>query len=311
MGPPRWLRKSLLIALVFAGTLLIVPFASSVPQARSEHLGTFALPFSGCLPSAYTSPDSLRIPNAPPGAGLSSLGSGTTFGAEYELKASKLPASKHGTPVLIPVASAVFPTGGTTTYVLSIPAQSLNLSSLSTWSAPLGASLTLSAPLNFSSGTARLSTSWVAVVAKAPANSVRLHFQWRWWTNVSGVVTFGHWSHVITVNNTSEQPTAFNAAPWVGTISTTGASAPGGTNYTAVIQGHVTSTYFRMVVETTNGKELNSACLSTVGLGKITSYNATLPLDNFNGTAIAPGNYIVHIHDSLNAMVVVAKVAVT
>jgi hypothetical protein len=280
--------------------------------AASVPAGSGAIEVSGnttCLPHQTTSPSSLLIPLSSPSGGQATLSPGTVFGAQFEYQAPHLPPS-HNTKLNIPSVTTVFPVSGGGSQTFFFIHRSFVLTG-GGWSKPVSANHTLSANVTFSAASAHLTTSWLAVMANATYGTVQIQFQWQWWYESPGGgahVHFGPWSHGINSGNSTQQPTTFYPAPLVTVLSTSGGSQLAGTNYTAALTGNVSSTHFRMVVETSGGSELNSVCLSTPAVA--TTFNASIPLTYSNGTLLPPGHYLVHILNAGAAIVVFEKVTV-
>jgi hypothetical protein len=237
------------------------------------------------------------------------LSRGTVFGAQFEYRAIHLP-SNHFTKFTVPSATAVFPLSGGGSQTFFFVHRSFVLTA-GGWSKPVSVNHTLSSNVTFGSTTAHLTTSWLAVMANATYGTAQIHFQWQWWLKSPGPgshIQFGPWSQNITTANSTQQPTTFYPAPSVNVVSTSGSSQLTGTNYTADLSGNVSSTHFRMLVETPGGSERNSVCLVTPGVA--TTFNASIPLTYSNGTLLPPGHYVVHVLNAGTAIVVFEKVTV-
>jgi hypothetical protein len=310
----RW-QPSVANSCALAVVLFLLPLAvgSAFPGPStpltpgSSGIGVFAN--TTCLPHHTTSPSSLLIPLASPSGRQATLTAGTVFGAQFEYQATHLPPN-HNTKFTVPSVTAVFPLSGGGSQTFFFTHRSFVLTG-GGWSNPVSVNHTLSANVTFSTTSAHLTTTWLAVMANATYGTAQIQFQWQWWIKPSGSgghVQLGPWSHAINTANSTEQPTTFYPAPLVNVVSTSGSSQLSGMNYTADLSGNVSNTHFRMLVETPGGSELNSVCLVTPAVA--TTFNASLPLTNWNGTPLPPGKYLIHALNAGAAIVVFEKVTV-
>jgi hypothetical protein len=311
-GTTRWIvGASALFAALLAVPLVAASGLPPSPVAAGGGVTAGVQPAvnSTCPTTLTISPDSLLIPLAPPSGTAAKLHVGDTFGADYEYQATKLP-SGHATSFYVPSASAKFQTSSSTGVSFFFIHRTFSLSA-SGWSKPVSQSKVLAANLTFSTTNADLSALPLAVMANASYGTAQIEFQWQWWYKLSGSTTvqYGPWSKQYTTGNNTEQPTIFYPAPLVSVVSVSGTTNQiPGTNYTVELKGNVSGTSFRMVVESTSGKELNTVCHTTPTGAK--TYNDSIALTYSNGTLLPGGTYIVHVHNAGRAVVVVEKVSV-
>ncbi|HEV2316070.1 MAG TPA: hypothetical protein VGV89_00645 [Thermoplasmata archaeon] len=237
------------------------------------------------------------------------MNTGDVLAAQYEYQLSRLPAGQT-VQVSIPTASAAFHLSSGSALSLTFLHRNVSVAH-GGWSPPVSTNRTLSSPITFSPKNADLSSGWLAVTTASPYGTVQIQFQWRWVVQQNGQggkTQTGPWSHSVNTGNTTQQPTTFYAAPWVHAFAASGTRQPAGSNYTLDLQGNVSGTIFKLIVETATGTELNTKCLATPsGAG---TFNATLPLTYSNGTPLRPGSYVVHIKDAGSAIVVFARITV-
>ncbi|MCI4351247.1 MAG: hypothetical protein L3K15_07025 [Thermoplasmata archaeon] len=296
------------IALLVGLVLGVMSGLSVVPTASSRHSvappGASATA-SGCAPSGIRSPDSLLIPTAGPRA---SLAAGSSVRASYQAQLLTAPPGNRAS-LFVPSVQASFPTttGGRVQIYLH-PAW-LPITGTG-WSKSVTASTKISSAVGFPHGNATLSTAWLAVMANTTYGGYQVQFRWMWaTTNATGGTTKSPWSGAVNASTSSQQPTRFFPAPYVGVVSTTPLTgAAGGSTFTANLSGNVSSTFFRILTESGTGHELNSVCRTTAA--GLTTFNASIPLDYANGTALPSGSYIVHIHNEGGAIVVFKQVRV-
>lgn len=265
-----------------------------------------------CGAQSPVSPASILIPLAQPSGSLGKHATSAILGANVEFRAlNASPLELLRTSVRLPSIYATFyPQSGSRLQLQYLP-QNASLP-LTGWSSPLSASQSINPSTTFSTSPATLSSGWHAVMVNASYGSFQLEFRWQWWVKTGGHqagTQFSPWSRSVTANTTHEQPSTFYPAPWVGVHSTSGSKVPPGSTYAVDLVGNVSGTAFRVVLETSSGHELNTAC-ATSPVGSAT-YNATIPLTYANGTAVPAGPYIVHIHNAGTAIVVFANLAVT
>jgi hypothetical protein len=215
---------------------------------------------------------------------------------------------RHIASISVPSVLASFPTGGGKIQVF-LPPTWIHLRGTG-WSSSVSGLTKITSTVVFPGGNATLSTGWLAVMANPTFGSYLLHFRWQWTTLPAvGRAVTSPWSGRISMSNENEQPNSFYPAPFVGVASTTTlAGANPGSTFSATLTGNVSSTYFRILTESPTGHEMNSVCLAT-GAG-LTTFNASIPLDYANGTALAPGNYVVHIHNEGGPIVVFRQLRV-
>lgn len=255
------------------------------------------------------SPSALAIAATNPGS--ATTGDKVSISMEYRI-ANYTKADK-GLVLYFPTTTAVFPQVGQPDLKINLVPKDFTVTS-SAWSSASSrsASTTLTANASFASGiSAYLTTAKIAVLVDAAYGNVTLEIRWHWVIHhVSrGTTKSGAWT-VPSYNATGIYlPSIFYPAPWVGVVSTSGTSVPGGSTYTIVLNGSVENTWFRVVLEyPTNGTNLHSIYEYTTSAP---TFNATMPMTYPNGTAVKAGAYLIHVHDRCNAIVHILSVDAT
>lgn len=269
---------------------------------------------ASCAPPASTSPSSILIPEGPPSGTQASFSAGAIVGASYEYQIpGSLPALKHpgaSVPLYLPSLNAEFRLSGGSTWNLFFPPKTVYVTHKG-WNGPVAHGATASASGSFSNASATLSSHWLAVMANSSYGAFQVEFQWRWTlqANATSPVQNGPWSAAVTQSTTTEQPTTFYPAPLVRVLAHASVTESPNATYWINLTAPVSGTSFRLLVESSTGKELNSVCTaSPVGA---TYYNDTIPLAYANGTALPAASYVVHVHDSRGAIVAFEKVRVS
>ncbi|MCI4319769.1 MAG: hypothetical protein L3K23_06535 [Thermoplasmata archaeon] len=302
-------RAALWVALVATSGLLLLSgltLGAALPSENAAAGQRGPSTSGGCVPPGVLSPDSLLIPTTGP---ATTLAPGSSVTARYEAQLVTAPSGQRAA-LSVPSVTASFPTASGGRILVNLHPTWIHLKG-SHWSTPDSATTQISTTVALAGGNSTLSSAWLAVQANTSYGSYQVQFRWQWSTlTVSGATTTSPWSGSISTSTVKAQPTRFYPAPYVGVLSTTPltGAAPGST-FTANLSGNVSSTYFRILTESTTGHELDSVCLAT-GPG-LTSYNASIPLDYSNGTALPAGSYIVHIHNAGAAIVVFKQVKVS
>lgn len=234
------------------------------------------------------------------------LAAGGSLTVAYEIEATGYDFADGPLAVYIPSLTAFFPTGTSgTTQVFHLKAE-LNLTAAG-WNNPNATHTTVTKSLTSSvtfrnPNTAYISSEQLALQAGPAYNGeLTLEFRWQWVEDSGGVVTYSPWSVPSTSATSPNLPTIFYPAPHVGVVSTTPSPVAEGTNYSAVLDGAIHSTSFLMVVEyPNNGTEIRSIDEATGSA--LTTFDAYLPLSRPGTDLLAPGAYLVHIHDVCNAL---------
>ena len=250
-------------------------------------------------------PASLRIPLAPP---VNVVPAGATLTASYEVEVANYTPADAGATVYVPAAKIVFPLNGGGEIILNDAAQQISVSGAG-WSAPVLQSTLLANATDFSSLRAWLTTVNLAVMVGGGPSSVTLEFRWGWQTAFVGG---GHasWSVPSTTASLPNYPSIFLAAPYVGVLSTSGSPVAGGSYFGVDLSGAVDQTWFCITVESTNGHEFHgqveadaSPSAASFSVGLTLTYATTQPL--------AAGNYLIHIHDAMGAIIIQVAITVT
>lgn len=310
----RWVLSTFFVVLAVGS--LLVPFGQAVraatPPSPSGVVTLGGAPASSCALPGTTSPSSLLIPLTQPTGSLGANVTSAVLGATLEFRGTNGSSlNLPGLEVHIPTTNANFYLQGGSKIQLHFFPRNASIPPVG-WSSPFTASHSLSPSATFTTGSATLSTAWLAVTVNASYGSVQLEFRWQWWIRTTGGnpgTHTGPWSSAVTTSSTHAQPTTFYPAPWVGVSATAGPKMSSGSTYWMLLNGNVSSTNFRVVVETATGHEVNSVCRTTTS--GASSFNATVPLTYITGGSLPRGSYVIHAHNAGAAVVVFETVVVT
>jgi hypothetical protein len=251
-------------------------------------------------------PAALYIQNANPTSGIAS---GGTLTAMYEFEVVNYTSTDLNAWIHVPTLYAKFPTtSGSTYFDVQFAPGNATIAGAG-WSSPIWKTSNVSSALSFGSGPAYLSTANLAVMVMGGTKNVTLEFQWAWSENSSGTVTTGSWSTPTSTPTSPNSPSIFVAAPYVRVNETSNTTAPGGSQFSLALYGDVAKASFRTAIETPNGKELQ--CTPEQNWGSGSCYVFSIPLTYSNGTALPSGKYLVHVHDSMGAIVSSISIVVT
>ena len=296
---PLWTAGLLLSAAVW---LLVVP-AAGAPLALGSPAAVTCNPKNA-------SPSALDIP----GVGPKHLAAGAILNVTFEYLVANYSKADRGVALDFPSATAVFPTLPTGSVKLFFPAKNVSVLS-SKWSDPSvwRASTTVATATTFNSNaSAYLTTSKIAIMAGLPTGSLTLKVRWQWtiFNPVTGLHSMGAWTVPSLSAKSPFLPSTFYPASFVGLVSTSGSPVPSGSTYVLGLNGTVASTWFRLVLEyPNNGTEIQSIYENTTATNLV--FNATLPVAYRNGTGVPAGHYLMHVHDSCQAIVHSISVAVS
>jgi len=257
------------------------------------------------LCGAHTlSPSAISIPAPNP---THSLKSKSTVQVYYQVQIVNYTSSLGKVTVYLPSSKGVFPILPSGTLNVSVASKNLTLSS-GGWSSQLSGTYTTTGTLAFNtSQVAHFSTSKLAVMSTGSYNGkVTLQVQWKW--KISG--QDGSWSKPSYSYSSPYLPSIFYPAPYTPVLATS-PTAIAGTNYTVELGGAVAHTMFRMVVEyPSNGTELRHTDEYTSP--NATTFNATILLSSMTTQQpLAPGSYLVHVHDVCDAITHSISITVT
>jgi hypothetical protein len=122
-------------------------------------------------------------------------------------------------------------------------------------------------------------------------------------------VTSTAWSTPSATATSPALPSIFQAAPYVGLVATSNTTAAQtGSDFQVQLNGSVGQTSFGVSVEYPDGTEV--VCKEQSNPWPTQCLIVDVPLTYVNSTPLAPGNYIVHIHDSMGAIVHTVSVTV-
>lgn len=303
---------TVILTLAVVVALSVLPPTTGVPGASDSGLRPAASipPWNNwtCNPN-NPSPAALYIPQVNIAA-AETAGSNLTVTLEFGVV--NYTQANNGTTIFLPTSKAVLPLSPSGSVSLTLPNRPLTVDGAN-WSAPslLNVTVTLPVPYNFSASAAYLSTSKSAVMANATSGSLTLEFRWRWTISPAGggVPTIGPWSVPDSNATSPDLPSVFFPAPWIGVTATSPIPAPGNSVFDLTLVGAVANTSFRVVLEyPNNGTEIQSVWENTSATG--TTFVAHVPLAHPSGVAVAPGTYIVHVHDVCEAIVHIESITV-
>ena len=280
-------------ALVAIG-LLAVP-AGAGPAFRG-------LPATVTCNPKNPSPSAIDIPGSAPPKGAA----GDVLNVSMEFLVTNYTKVDHGVPLYFPSLTAVFPIVPTGSVKLFLSAKTVNVQNALWSNASLFAgSTTLASGATFKqNGSAYLTTSKIAVMAGLPTGSLALKVRWHWtiFHARTGIHAQGNWTVPSYAAKSPFLPSIFFPASYVGIFAMSPNPAPSNSTYVIGLDGAVTNTWFRMVLEyPNNGTEIQSIYEYTPA--NATQYNATLPMAYRNGTGVPGGHYLMHVHDSCQAIV--------
>jgi hypothetical protein len=258
-----------------------------------------------CSPKAPI-PSAVYITLAQPNKGVPA---GGTVSIAYQFEVANYTSADANATVYVPTTYARFNvSSGPSPYTLQLGPQVVNVTG-SGWSAAIGKTVTLASALNFTSGGhAFLSTANYAVMIGGAPTNTTLAFRWGWTMNRSGPTT-SWWSVPTATPGGASYPSIFEVAPFVQVNDTSNTTAVSGSNFQIALYGAVGKTYFKTAVETPTGKELN--CQTETNWWPTSCYVFSIALRDQNGTPLAAGSYLIHIHDSMGAIVAGISITVT
>jgi hypothetical protein len=251
-------------------------------------------------------PSALYITLASPTKGLPA---GGTLTAAFEFEVANYTSADANATVSVPTTYAHFPDAATSGYyTIEFPPMTPSVSGAG-WSSPVSKSVTFASGFTFAvPGHAYFSTANLAVmIGHAPVNT-SLEFQWGWMANHSGPTT-SKWSTPSATVTAPNYPSIFVAAPFVQVNDTSNTTLTSGSLFTLALWGAVQKTEFKTAIETTSGQELNCQIEKNPGWGACFVYSIGATYQN--GTDLPAGNYLVHVHDTMGAIVASISITVT
>jgi hypothetical protein len=288
-----------LVTLVASASPAAVAPAPASPVAST--LGTASTSLE-CNPVHNPAPSSLYIDLNEPKKNLTG---GGQISMTMEFAVVNYSSSDLGTSIHFPTLDFSFPLVPSGTYTLTISPQTLQITGAGwTTGTDTNRSATPVGGLHFSVGAkARISTQKVAIQADLPYGQLTMEFRWMWSDDQpNGTVAASPWSVPTSAwTGGSVLPSIFFPAQYIQFISGpgNGQSVTIGTNYSAVLGGPVAGRYFFLEMENGSGSVVNSHG-TTVPANAV---NATVNISILNyDHYLAPGSYLVHIHDVCGAI---------
>lgn len=298
---------------VLAALLFLLPTFAAATQAAPSASGAALVP-SGpaanvtCNPN-YVGASAVDIAAKNPGHAVA----GAKLNVTVEFQVAPFRARDRGVVLSFPTLMAVFPYLATGSLQLIFPPKQFVVNG-SGWSSPSlrTDSYTVPNATSFAFGSSYLSSAKIAVMATTLTGSLTLQVRWHWtlYNPKSGVTKVGAWTLPRKPPTGAYLPATFYPASYVGLVSTSGLAAPTGTTLNITLNGTVQNTYFRIVLEyPNNGTNIQSIYEYTPT--NATTFNATMPLTFPNGTPVPVGKYLVHVHDSCNAITHILQISAT
>jgi hypothetical protein len=250
--------------------------------------------------------DALEIPLGLP---QTTAPAGSTISASYEVEIVGYTSADSGALIHFPSVYVKIPLNATTKLAFTFAPTNVTITAAG-WSSPVTMTTTLGSSSNFNAGVgnATLSTVSIAVMAKDHVGNLTVAIQWGWSLTV-GATTTSLWSTASSTATLPALPTIFQAAPYVSLDETTNTTAArAGSDFEAALDGAVGKTSFGVSVEYPNGMEI--VCKEQNNPWPSNCLIVDVPLTYLNSTPLAAGNYIVHIHDSMGAIVHTISVTV-
>jgi hypothetical protein len=250
--------------------------------------------------------DALQIPLGVP---QTTAPAGSNISASYQVEIVGYWSANNGTLIHFPSVYVKIPLNATTKFAFYFAPTNVTING-SGWSSPVTKNGTLGAASNFNGGVgnATLSTVSIAVMQKDHWGTLTVAVRWGWSLTVSGS-TSSMWSVPNASATSPALPSIFQPAPYVELDQTTNTTAAvAGSYFEAKITGAVGKTSFGVSIEYPNGTEI--VCQHQVSHRWTHCLIVYVPLVYLNGTPLAPGHYIVHIHDSFGAIVHTISVTV-
>lgn len=290
---------------VLVGSLLAV-LLLSIPATGASARVPIGQAVVTCNPK-NASPSALDIPGSAPAR----IGAGAKLNVTVQFLVANYSKADRGVSVYFPSITAVFPKLPSGSVSVFFPPKTIGITS-SKWSANRTVGTTVGTATRIDpNATAYLSTSKIAVMAGMPTGTLTIEVRWHWavFNPSTGAHSSGAWTKPSYAASGPFLPSIFFPASYVGIVSTSGSRVPTNSTYVIGLNGSVQSTWFRMVLEyPANGTEIQSIFENTTANNTV--FNATLPIAFRNGTGIPAGNYLMHVHDSCEAIVHVLQVSV-
>jgi hypothetical protein len=253
-----------------------------------------------CNAPSYTSASSLLITLPDPTGTLAAGGSLTVV---FQLAVQATTVSTAGMNATLPSVFATFPlvSGSDQLFFaganVPIPA--------SGWfaSTAMNKTIVVGSALSFKTGaSATLSTQKLAVMAPVNYTKLTLEFRWSWsYVQPNGTSQHSLWTVPTATNQLPAQlRSIFFPAPYVSFLNSSGASATIGANYTATIGGAVSGRYFLLEMEFPGTGKVVQAQAQTAP-ASATTFTVFIPMLGYTNS-LAPGPYLVHIHDACGAL---------
>jgi hypothetical protein len=294
----RWslpLASGAAILVLLATPGLLVP-----PEAPST-AGFSVLGALQCNPVATRTPSSLldRLP-APNGT----LPAGGHLLSTFEFAVVNYTSVDRGVVVYFPSTTTTLPLAGGHSVAVFLTPRHSTVTRAGWSSAGFGtARRNVSSPLTFATnGTAVLTNQKLSVMATAPYGALTIEVRWRWSLEVpNGTAVNGTWSVPTRAQDWPVYtPSIFYPAPYASRLAPPPRSAAIGTSFSVSLGGLVGNrTFFLEMEYPNNGTVVQSA--SSTAPANATNWTVGIPVVSYIGS-LAPGPFLVHIHDLCGAM---------
>lgn len=253
-----------------------------------------------CNPVHALSPSAVYITVPVP---KSSLAANGTIFAQAEFQILNFTSADVGTVLYFPSLFYKFPlaAGGNLTMLLSATSVTIKKSGWSKADLLARSDVEAKGAVFKSGGEASLTSMKLAIMSSALYGNVTVEFKWRWGNTptAGGGLVYSPWSTPTTQSAGINLPSIFYPAQYVSFLNSTGSTATIGTAWNATLGGNVAGEYFFLEWEGGGGK-VGQAHGQTAP-ANATRFNVTIEMLNYV-SALTPGLYLIHIHDSCGAL---------
>ncbi|MCI4337260.1 MAG: hypothetical protein L3K17_08765, partial [Thermoplasmata archaeon] len=283
-------------------SLLATGAAGAASGTANGALSSSSSPAGVCNPPEI-SPSALEIAVASP---TTSAKSGGSLSFVDEIGVVNYSSTDLNRTVYVPSITVTFPLSPSGSFSIFAVPQTVTISGPG-WPAttPSPHTKALTAALTFSTTKpSEASTQKIALMANASYGQLTLQVRWHW-TEVAqsgDTAVNGSWSVPNRTAVSPNLPSEFYPAPYVPILHASATTLAPGANYTAELGGAIDGVSFRVVVEfPNNGTEITSRWQTGPASGP--TFNVTAPMSYGGGSPLPAGKYLVHIHDTCEAMI--------
>ena len=250
------------------------------------------------------SPAALQIGSPVPTKGIPAGGS---LSVTYQVEIRNFTSNDSGSIVHFPSVYITFPLSPSGTQKFYFVPTNVTVTSAG-WFNVSTKSVTFGSNVSFpTGGKATLSTVSIAVMINSTDPNATIEVQWSWTANRLGPTT----THVTVPTGSPTKPnlpSIFQPAAWVSLDATTNTTAKSGGLFELKLDGAVGKTTFRTSLEYANGTEIRCSVQTNYKLTDC--FIVGVPLYYANFTGVAPGNYLIHVHDANGSIVHTVSITV-